>query len=331
MKQFACTAAFVLAALATFAQNNEVIFRFDHRIGAQPLALDTTVFTLPDGRKALLTRAEFYIAEITLNKPDGVKLPLDNFYLLVNADDPDQTYSAGNQNLDAIAGLTLHLGVDAAHNHLDPSAYPAGHPLANQNPTMHWGWTAGYRFMAIEGMLDQNGDNIPETIFQYHNLGDSLYEAVDLTGTSASGNGVLFVDLKLDYARLFDKLDMSGNLTQHGSSSINATMMKNAATKDFITMSQASSAVSPALQSAHISASPNPARTVVDIRYDLDVQGQLALVLTNSLGQTLRRHDNLPDAGVLEIRLNDVPPGVYRYAFYDNARLIASKQLIVLE
>ncbi|MBL7796604.1 MAG: hypothetical protein JNJ90_08890 [Saprospiraceae bacterium] len=331
MKQSVLLSALIVVAGSVFAQNNDVVFRFDHRVGSEPLALNSTIFTLPDGRKALLTRAEFYIAEIELNKPDGSKLPLNNVYLLVNANTPNRTYGAGIWPVEQITGLTLHLGVDAAHNHLDPSAYPAGHPLANQNPTMHWGWTAGYRFMAIEGLLDKNGDNIPETIFQYHNLGDSLYQTVELTGTGTLASGVLQVDLKLDYARLFDKLDMSGNLTQHGSGPINATMMQNAATKNFIAFGQASSTGMPTLQSAQISASPNPARTLTSVRYDLKAQGPLVVVLTNTLGQPLRRFENLPHAGVLDIQLVDVPPGLYHYAFYDASRLIARKQLVIIE
>ncbi|MBK7304311.1 MAG: hypothetical protein IPI90_13940 [Saprospiraceae bacterium] len=26
-------------------------------------------------------------------------------------------------------------------------------PLAFQDPSMHWGWTSGYRFIALEGMI----------------------------------------------------------------------------------------------------------------------------------------------------------------------------------
>jgi len=331
MKLLASIASLLFTAVGLFAQSNEVVFRFEHRVGAQPLALDTTVFALPDGRNALLTRAEFYVSEIELNTADGNKLALTDFFILANANNPNSAHSAGNRNVHAVTGLTLHLGVDAAHNHLDPSAYPVGHPLAHQSPSMHWGWTAGYRFMAIEGLLDNNNDGVPETIFQYHNLGDSLYQTVELTGTSTSGNGMLYVDLKLDYSRLFDKLDMSGNLTQHDSGPINAAMMRNAATKGFITLSQASSAAAPTLQSARISASPNPARTTTTIRYALDVNGSLSLILTNQSGQILRRFDNLPANGAQEIALGNIPPGLYSYTFYDNGRLLASKQLVTFK
>ncbi|MFN0013515.1 MAG: MbnP family protein, partial [Saprospiraceae bacterium] len=122
MRFFSTIATFFLLVTGMFAQGNEVAFQFEHRVGGQPLALDTTVFTLPDGRKALLTRAEFYISEAVLTATDGSKLPLGNFYMLVNADTPHRTYTAGNWNVSGITGLTLHLGVDAAHNHLDPSS-----------------------------------------------------------------------------------------------------------------------------------------------------------------------------------------------------------------
>ncbi|MEQ1747369.1 MAG: MbnP family protein [Saprospiraceae bacterium] len=331
MRLFLPIATFFLFATGAFAQSNEVAFRFEHRVGGQPLALDTTVFTLPDGRKALLKRAEFYIAETVLTATDGSKLPLDNFYMLVNANTPNRTYEAGNWNVSGISGLTLHLGVDAAHNHLDPSAYPAGHPLANQNPTMHWGWTAGYRFMAIEGLLDKNGDNVPETIFQYHNLGDSLYQTVELVGTETVQNGTLLIRLKLDYTRLFEKLDMTGNLTQHGSGPVNAAMMKNAASPNFIGMGQASAASALALQSDRVSLSPNPARSSTTVRYDLDATGPLRLALFDAAGRTVREFGGLQKTGVLELPLDGLPKGAYQCAFFQNSQLLAGKTLAKIE
>ena len=55
----------------------------------------------------------------------------------------------GPWDIEGVRGVKLHLGVDPAHNHADPSTYASDHPLSLQNPTMHWGWSAGYRFMAI--------------------------------------------------------------------------------------------------------------------------------------------------------------------------------------
>jgi hypothetical protein len=331
MKKVPFLLALLFAAAGAFAQGNEVVFRFNHKAGAVPLVLDATVFSLPDGKKALLTRAEFYISEIELNLANGSKLPLVNNYMLVNGNAPNREYNTGATPVSSLTGLTLHLGVDAAHNHLDPSAYPINHPLAHQNPSMHWGWVSGYRFMAIEGLVDQNNDGVPESVFQYHNLGDSLYQTVELSGSGTVENGRLLVELTLDYTRLFEKLDMSGNLTQHGSAAPNATMMKNAATLGFISMGQASSTPAVALQSERIAASPNPARMTTTVRYNLDATGEISMMLTNPMGQLVRRYDNLPHSGAVEVTLSQLPAGTYQYAFYQNGRLLARKQLVTVE
>ena len=33
---------------------------------------------------------------------------------------------------------------------------------------VHWGLSSGYRFMAIEGLVDNNNDGVPETTFEGH-------------------------------------------------------------------------------------------------------------------------------------------------------------------
>lgn len=332
MKQFLPTLVLLLGCLSgLLAQSNAVVFRFQHRVGQEPLAIGSTVFALPDGTKALLTRGEFYISEVTLNTTAGNDLPLTNFYMLVNANAPNREYEAGTWPVGGITGLTLHLGVDSAHNHLDPSSYPAGHPLAHHNPSMHWGWTAGYRFMAIEGYLDKNGDGVPETLFQYHNLGNALYETAVLEGMKMAENGTLYIDLTLDYTRLFDKLDLTGNLTQHGSAPPNAAMMKNAATKGFLTIQTASSTTSAAGSDAYLRVSPNPVRHAATLLYDLGETGSVTLICNNTAGQLVYRQDNLPPAGSLPIALENQPPGVYFCGFYRAGQLVVQQRLVKIE
>ncbi|MBK9337831.1 MAG: T9SS type A sorting domain-containing protein [Lewinellaceae bacterium] len=330
MKKIPFLLALLFAGAGIFAQNNEVVFRFKHQVSGDPLVLNNTVFSLPDGRKALLTRAEFYISEIELNLANGSKLPLAGNFMLVNANTPNREYNTGATPAGSLTGLTLHLGVDAAHNHLDPSSWPTDHPLAHQNPSMHWGWVSGYRFMAIEGLVDLNNDGAPEAIFQYHNLDDSLYRMVELTGAGTAENGRLLVELTLDYTRLFDKLDMSGNLTQHGSAPPNAAMMNNAATKNFIVLDQVSAAPDVTLQSDRVAATPNPTLAGTTIRYNLNAADRVSMILTNPAGQIVRRHDNLPREGTLYLETASLPAGVYRYVFYSKGSVLAQKQLVVV-
>ncbi|MBK7695626.1 MAG: hypothetical protein IPI30_15330 [Saprospiraceae bacterium] len=87
--------------------------------------------------------------------------------------------------------------------------------MAFQDPSMHWGWTSGYRFIALEGMIDNDNDGIPETVFEIHSLGDALYTKAEVEGYLGAKDGNLHVDMTLDYAQLFKDIAMKGNLIQH--------------------------------------------------------------------------------------------------------------------
>lgn len=323
--------AFVFVVSAFAQANNQVVFSFNHKAGADPMVLDQTEFTIWNNKKVKLTRAEFYISEIEIHKPDGVILPVADQYMLVNAANPGAEHDLGQWPVDAADGLTLHLGVPQSVNHNDPAAWPTGHPLAPQNPTMHWGWSSGYRFMAIEGLVDNNNDGVPETTFEFHNLGDALYKTVELTGLEKAQNGVLHLHLTLDYVQLFKNIPMTGNVIQHGSATINNTMMNNAATENFLTMATVTAAHDVPANSLNVSASPNPFSVETVIRYELPATDAITMVATNALGQSVRTLGGLPAAGSMRFEKGDLPKGIYQYAFYENSNLLARKQFVISE
>lgn len=330
MKHLSAILLTIACTSGLFAQTtNQVVISFNHKAGTEPLVLDQTVFSIWNGKKIKLSRAEFYISEMEIHQAGNVNTPLTDKYLLVNANNPAAEYDFGQWPVGDAQGVTLHLGVPQSANHGDPSSYPAGHPLAPQNPSMHWGWTAGYRFMAIEGKVDNNNDGIPETTLEFHNLGDALYTTIELTGAKEVENGVLHLQFDLDYAKLFHALDMTGNLIQHGSAPINGKMMTNADTQDFITMPLATATDDVNAHSANIKAVPNPANTETSIRYNLPASGSLNLVLTNLLGQTVRSLSGLPASGSARLETAGLPEGVYQYAIFENGNLLARKQMII--
>ncbi len=320
---------FVAFAGAAFAQNNQVVFSFDHKAGADPLVLNQTIFSIWNNKKMVITRAEFYISEVEIHHPDSTMMPLTDQYLLVNAKNPTAEFDLGAWPVVAAHGVTLHLGVPASVNHNDPASYPANHPLAPQNPTMHWGWSAGYRFMAIEGKVDNNGDGVPETVFEYHNLFDELYRSLELIGVKNAENGVLHLHFVLDYAQLFKNMAMTGTLVQHGKFASNVTMMNNAATQNFVTMVGTSATHEVEANSLHVKASPNPANVEALLEYTLPAAGTLELMLTNTLGQTVRSLTGLSASGSVRLETATLSGGIYQYAFYENGKLLARKQLVV--
>ncbi len=295
------------------------------------MLINQTEFTIWNGKKVKLTRAEFYISEVEMLLPDNAVLPLTDRYILVNAENPAAEHDLGAWEVDGIQGLTLHIGVPQSVNHNDPAAWPSDHPLAPQNPSMHWGWSAGYRFMAIEGKVDNNNDGVPETDFEFHNLGDALYRAVELTGMAEADNGVLDLHLTLDYAKLFENMPMGGSLIQHGSNATNQKMIDNAANEDFITMQLVSATQQVSDNSLKVSASPNPFSTETVIRFDLPATDALVMIVTNSLGQVARTIGSVPASGSLRFEKGDLPNGIYQYAFYENGILLARKQFVISE
>ncbi|MBC7777017.1 MAG: T9SS type A sorting domain-containing protein [Phycisphaerae bacterium] len=312
-----------------FAQTNQVVFSFDHKAGADSMVLNQTVFSIWNNKKVLLTRAEFYISEVEIHHPDSTMVPLTDQYLLVDAKNPTAEFDLGAWPVETAHGVTLHLGVPQSANHNDPAGYPANHQLAPQNPTMHWGWSAGYRFMAIEGKVDNNGDGVPETVFEFHNLFDELYRSLELTGMKEAQNGVLHLHFVLDYAQLFKNMVMTGTLIQHGKFASNIAMMNNAATQNFVTMVGTSTTHEVESNSLNIKVSPNPANSETMLEYTLSASGSLDLMLTNTLGQTVRNLSGISASGTVRLETASLSEGIYYYAFYKNGHLLARKSLMV--
>jgi len=322
---------FVVASVLSAQTTNQVKISFEHKAGSGFMALGHAVFPIWNNKNVRINRAKFYISEIEIHHSDNGSTLLSDQYLLVDAGDPLVEFDLGAWPVDASQAITLHVGVPPSVNHLDPTTYPASHPLAPQNPTMHWGWAAGYRFLVIEGEVDNNNDGVPETIFEYHSVGDELYKAVELAGLKTAENGVLHLNFVLDYAKLFNNMTMSGNVIHHGATTMNVSMMNNSAEAGFITMPAVSANHDVSANSLNLSASPNPFSGETLIRYELPASGLLTLVVTNALGQPVHTFNNLPAIGSVRFEKGNLPAGVYQYAFYENKGLLARKSFIIIE
>lgn len=316
---------------ASAQTDNKVLISFDHRAAGQPLVLQQTLFSIWNGKKVKLTRAEFYLAELSIRRPDNTLLALTDQYILANANAPDVKHDMGMWPVSAASGMSLHIGVPFAANHSDPASYKAEHPLSPKDPSMHWGWSAGYRFMAIEGFVDNNNDGIPEDEFEYHNLGDALYTTLEVTGSSSAANGILDIRITLDYARLFESLPMTGNLFQHGSASVNKTMMTNAAQQGFMKMAASSSVTALVQQSEQVHISPNPFANGAQVQYEMPTTQPLNLTIVNAAGQTLRQYTRQPASGTLRVEKNELPQGTYHLCFWEESRLLARKPFLIQE
>lgn len=315
---------------SSFAQNtNKVVFSFEHRVGNIPLVVEETVFPIWNNKKVKLNRAAFYVSNMVLRQSDNAKVELKNQYLLVNAAKPNTTFDLGNWTVSSINGIDMSIGISKLINHNDPASWPANHPLAPQNPSMHWGWAAGYIFVLLEGLVDNNGDGTPETVFEYHNTGDELFTTLEVKGSAVASNGELQVRLALDYAKLFQNMTLSGSLIQHGDAAPNVLMMQNAGEADFITLPSSVATTDVGGHTASIKAMPNPVVGATLLEYALPQAISTDLWLTNALGQRVRQWNGLTHEGALRLDLSDLPNGVYQCVFYQQGNAVGRKALLV--
>ena len=311
-----------------FGQQTSVVMSFEHLAAGERLTPNSSVFPIWNGKQVRLFRAAFYIAEIELHKTDGSRLMLTDQYLLVDAAEPGREFDLGNWSVTDIEGVSLHIGVDSARNHLDPASYPADHPLAPQNPSMHWGWVSGYRFMAIEGRIDNNADGVPEAPMEFHNLGNHLYTSVYVPAQLSAVDGELRLAFVVEYARLFDQMPLQANLVNHGSFPANQQMMQNAGSQGFITHSLLNNDEPPAVAQASMVLAPNPATDVVQLSYDfsgLTSAADCSLQLIDAEGRTVRIINQLPATGSWQLERGGLAAGRYQLLLFQPG--VSSKPL----
>ena len=166
------------------AQSN-VYFLLNHKLAGSPYSPNAMAANnLGDQFK--IQRLDYYISEITLYHDAGQVTDITDHYILVKA---GREYdlrldSLGTYTISQLDSVRFGIGVDGGRNHSDISTYTPEHPLSFQSPSMHWGWTAGYRFVAIEGSTGASMN----LGWQIHGLGDNNYGYVTVA-TNGVWNG----------------------------------------------------------------------------------------------------------------------------------------------
>lgn len=215
-----------LASLVN-AQNN-IELQLYPKYDGQDLVLNQ-VYSDENGNDFRVTRFEYYIHGFTLLHDGGQSTSFTGESSYILADANSVAYSLGTGNINTVEGIAFDVGVESGLNHNDPSLYAPSHPLAPQNPSMHWGWAAGYRFLALEIEVDADGNGSMETLMQSHVVGDSYLRSVSSIGISNSlmiGNTVI-VALNYDLENWLTGLNLATFGVNHGGGSENQAIMDN--------------------------------------------------------------------------------------------------------
>lgn len=213
-----CTAFF---AAAIVQAQSKVTLHINHFLGDESFEIGKTVSS-EDDLDLNVSRLEYYLSKMSIVHDGGKVSNAESIYALVNADSATNI-DLGEHEFMQIEAINFSVGVDPDNNHLDPALWPESHPLAPKDPSMHWGWTAGYRFVAFEGKA---GASL-STRYEFHALGDKNYYhySVPVKATESEGNWT--VELNADYLKGLTSLNLEEGLIKHGEDGEAAILLNN--------------------------------------------------------------------------------------------------------
>lgn len=300
----------------------DVYFKINHKLGGNSFAYSQTA-TSPGGfggtgNQYQLSRLEYYIAEITLTHDSGITTVIPNKWLLVNASDTTNEL-LGNFNITNLQSISFGIGVEQFANHNDPNLYASTHPLAPKSPSMHWGWSAGYRFVALEG---NTGTNFSQ-IFQIHALGDRNYRTQTHNTTGYMQNGDLIIELDADYNDALSSITVNGNLLYHGEQNEASTLLSNFQSLVFSQTTVGLNENNQKLISFGIS--PNPSNGQIRLTVD-NTYSNLSYKVMDMVGREIM-NGVLENTG--EHSLSIDKKGIYMINLFDNGTLIGNEKVII--
>jgi len=314
MKKLHLVFSIILTTLTAQAQQN-VTLKINHLLGNTPFGMNQT--TSNDlGDQFNINRLEYYISEIKLTHDGGQITSVPNTWILVNA---AQAVSVplGSFSITALESVSFGIGVESPINNADPNLQAGGHPLAPKSPSMHWGWSAGYRFVAIEG---NTGTNMNQ-IWQIHALGNRNYRAQTVLTSGRSANGNLEIELDADYTQALSAINVNSNLLYHGEYNEAASLLSNFKLNVFTQSTVGLKENSP---NTSFKIYPNPSNGEIKLTLDSPSQN----IRYNVLDLNGRKvvHGKLTKSS---IDLSSVDKGIYFVLLFKENEMIGSKKVTI--
>ena len=197
-----------------------------------------TVYTGNNGQEVTLDYFKYYLADITIIHDGGQVLTLGETVYLI--DDANYTVYLGAHPVTTVEQVNFLIGVPKRFNTQsgalaqDISSYDASNALSFQSPSMYWGWSSGYMHMITGGKADGNNDNVPESYFELHNLGNNNQQMVTKNNIIQANPNANQVDLNFDchIDRWLNGMNLATLGVLHDETGLNITAMQNVNTQD---------------------------------------------------------------------------------------------------
>ncbi|MGB0404004.1 MAG: MbnP family protein [Salibacteraceae bacterium] len=325
-------AAILLVVSNSLIAQTSVSFSINHLLGSEAYSQNKTV-TSPNGNDVNINRLEYYISQIELIHDGGQSTLLNEKYFLVNANS-SFTGNLGSLNITSLEKIKFGVGVDNTPNtnpsdpsmnttnHADPSLWSGLHPLAPKSPSMHWGWSAGYRFVAMEG---KTGSSMNLT-YEIHALGDANYFEVSIDAPITASNNAIEININADYLQSLTGIDVSSGLILHSETGLAVNYLKNFQTKVF-SAALASSNEENDFHNYKISMSPNPSNGETSINFEEKANSIYEIIVQDLSGKEVSRIQEVRSQNL--IQTTEFNSGIYIVTLLENGSSIYNEKLIV--
>ena len=221
MKSLLFMITFLFTVVVSNAQKN-VYLSITHKLAENAFAFEQTAQNNLN-QEFKITRIDYYISSIKIIHDGGMETSVPDKYILVKGR-ASILENLGSCDVTSVEGVTFSIGVEAPINNEDPSLQPFGSPLSYQNPSMHWGWAPGYRFIALEG---KSGNGLNET-FQLHGLwNDNYFQQTKMPAGVPNGTNDIYINLDADITQALKDINLSGGQIAHGTNNADLTALKN--------------------------------------------------------------------------------------------------------
>lgn len=153
-----------------------------------------------------LKRLDFLLTGLALQRMDGTWLESQDWAAFISFKKKQLSAKSDGIIDGEYQAIRFRVGVDPKLDHIDPSIYPANHPLNPDVCGLHWGWQGGYIYMAIEGQSSRsiNGANG----FSMHLARDGNAPMVEIP-VRFRGGGPITIEIELAIAKILSKIDFS--------------------------------------------------------------------------------------------------------------------------
>jgi hypothetical protein len=131
-----------------------VVIKFDNRFGTTKLLLDGTEYQNALGETLVISRFDYYISNIKLQRLDGsfYTVPQDSSYFLVREEQlSSQRITLRNVPLGEYKSISFTIGVDSLRSTMPLAQRTGMLDPGTSAADMYWTWNSGYIFVKMEG------------------------------------------------------------------------------------------------------------------------------------------------------------------------------------